>query len=111
MPSPRTCRPDQAPRRRSPLTAPAVHGLPTGITDPTTRQVGEVLTIPGVIVTPQPTATATAGSDTPTANISLLQLVDKQHPLPSAYEPPDIVAVPGPYSAPGYSSTMNVNAL
>jgi D-alanyl-D-alanine carboxypeptidase len=84
-----------------------------GITDPTTLQVGDVLTIPGVSVTPKPTATATAGagSQTPIPDVSLLQLVDKQHPLPSAYEPPDIVAVPGPYSAPGDSSTMNATAL
>jgi D-alanyl-D-alanine carboxypeptidase len=84
-----------------------------GITDPATLQVGDVLTIPGVSVTPQPTATATpgAGDGTPIPDISLLQLVDKQHPLPSGYAPPNVVAVPGSYSAPGYNSTMNATAL
>jgi D-alanyl-D-alanine carboxypeptidase len=82
-----------------------------GITDASTLRVGDVLTIPGVSVTPQPTGTAPPAQDTPFPAVSLLQLVDKQHPLPSGYEPPDIVAVPGPYSAPGYSSTMNYTAL
>jgi D-alanyl-D-alanine carboxypeptidase len=82
-----------------------------GITDPATLQIGDVLTIPGVNVTPRPTGTATAGGGTPIPDVPLLQLVDKQHPLPSGFEPPEIVAVPGPYSAPGYSSTMNATAL
>jgi D-alanyl-D-alanine carboxypeptidase len=77
-----------------------------GITDPASLPVGQVLTVPGVSVTPQPTAT-----DTPIPDVSLLQLVDKQHPLHADYVPAQLVAVPGGYAAPGYNSTMNSTAL
>jgi D-alanyl-D-alanine carboxypeptidase len=82
-----------------------------GITDAARLQVGQVLTIPGLSVTPAPAPTASASpADTPSP-LSLLQLVDKQHPLPADYVPPDLVAVPGAYAAPGYSSMMNADAL
>jgi D-alanyl-D-alanine carboxypeptidase len=81
------------------------------ITDPASLQVGEVLTIPGVSVTPEPAPTASASPADTSSPGSLLQLVDKQHPLPADYVPPDLVAVPGGYAAPGYNSTMNATAL
>ncbi|MDP9181050.1 MAG: D-alanyl-D-alanine carboxypeptidase family protein [Chloroflexota bacterium] len=81
------------------------------ITDPASLQVGQVLTIPGVSLTPAPAPTASASpGDTPSP-VSLIQLVDKQHPLPADYVPPSLVVVPGPYAAPGYNSTMNTTAL
>ena len=81
------------------------------ITDPASLQIGQVLTILGVSVTPAPAPTASASSaDTPSP-VSLLQLVDKQHPLPAYYVPPDLVAVPGAYAPLGYNSTMSSTAL
>jgi zinc D-Ala-D-Ala carboxypeptidase len=82
-----------------------------GITDPASLQVGQVLTIPGVSVTPAPASTASASAAATASPVSFLQLIDKQHPLPADYAPADLVAVPGPYAAPGYSSTMNADAL
>ena len=41
----------------------------------------------------------------------LLQLVDKQHALPSGYAPPDLQTVPAGYVAPGYSATLRSAAL
>ena len=81
------------------------------ITDPATLHVGDVLTIPGLSVTPAPAPTTSASPAATPAPLSLLQLVDKQHPLPADYVPPDLVAVPGAYAAPGYNSTMNATAL
>ncbi len=83
------------------------------IVDADSIQVGDVLTIPGANVTPQPTAAASTDPDTgtPSAEVGLLQLVDKDHPLPSGFEPANIVAMPGPYAAPGYSSTISSTAL
>jgi D-alanyl-D-alanine carboxypeptidase len=82
-----------------------------GITDPASLQVGQVLTILGVSVTPAPAPTASASpGDTPSP-VSLIQLVDKQHPLPADYAPPNLVTVPGAYAAPGYNSTMSAEAL
>jgi zinc D-Ala-D-Ala carboxypeptidase len=81
------------------------------ITDPASLQVGQVLTIPGLSVTAAPVPTATVGPADTASPLSLRQLVDKQHPLPADYVPPDVVAVPGAYAAPGYSSMMNATAL
>jgi D-alanyl-D-alanine carboxypeptidase len=81
------------------------------ITDPASLQVGQVLTIPGLSVTPALVPTASAGPADTASPVSLLQLVDKQHPLPADYVPPDLIAVPGAYAAPGYSSMMNATAL
>jgi D-alanyl-D-alanine carboxypeptidase len=81
------------------------------ITDPASLQVGQVLTIPGLSVTPAPIPTASAGPADTSSPLSLLQLVDKQHPLPADYVPADLIAVPGAYAASGYSSTMNATAL
>jgi D-alanyl-D-alanine carboxypeptidase len=81
------------------------------ITDPASLQVGQVLTIPGVSVTAAPAPTTRASPTATPSPVLLLQLVDKQHPLPAGYVPPDIVAVPGAYAAPGYNSTMNATAL
>jgi D-alanyl-D-alanine carboxypeptidase len=81
------------------------------ITDPASLQVGQVLTIPGLSVTAAPVPTARAGPAAPPSPLSLLQLVDKQHPLPADYVPPDLVSVPSAYAAPGYSSMMNATAL
>lgn len=85
------------------------------ITDPDSLQVGDVLTIPGVTVTPipptgEPTETPTA-TDSPASDVTTLQLVDKQHPLPSDYVPPDLTPVPAAYVAPGYGATMNATSL
>jgi D-alanyl-D-alanine carboxypeptidase len=82
-----------------------------GITDPASLQVGQVLTIPGVSVTPAPAPTASFSPTATTSSVSLLHLVDKQHPLSADYVPPSLVVVPGAYAAPGYSSTMNADAL
>ncbi len=79
--------------------------------DPASLQVGQVLTIPGVTVTAAPAPTGSASPAATPSPVSLLQLVDKQHPLPADYVPPDIIAVPGAYAAPGYNSTMDGTAL
>jgi len=85
-----------------------------GITDPTTLQVGQTLVIPGVPAsgqdTPAPSQTPDP-TDTTGGDVSILQLVDKNHPLPSDYEPPDLVQVTGNYIAPGYTSSMRSDAL
>lgn len=85
------------------------------ITDPDSLQVGDVLTIPGVTVTPIPATdvpTETpAASDPPASDVTTLQLVDKQHALPSDYVPPDLAPVPAAYVAPGYGATLNETAL
>jgi D-alanyl-D-alanine carboxypeptidase len=85
------------------------------IIDPDNLQVGDVLTIPGVTVTPvpstdEPTETP-AVTDPPVTEVTLLQLVDKQHALPTDYVPPELVPVPAAYVAPGYSATLNATAL
>lgn len=91
-----------------------------GISDPRELQVGQVLRIPGVPArntptpAPTPTATATQPGDptgTPSAEVSLLQLVDKQHALPDGYVPPNLAPVTGDYLAPGYGATMRSDAL
>jgi D-alanyl-D-alanine carboxypeptidase len=89
------------------------------IADPDSLQVGQVLTIPGVTVTPIPTAAPTNGETPvpteteppPTANVDRLTLVDKQHSLPALYIPQDITPVPAAYAAPGYTATMSADAL
>lgn len=83
-----------------------------GIDDPTTLQVGQVLRIPGVpaSITPTPTPgpSVTGG---PSDGVTLLQLVDKQHPLPESYAPTDLIPVSGAYIAPGYSASLRPEAL
>ena len=85
------------------------------IADPDSLQVGRVLTIPGVTVTPIPGSSAPSetptATDPPSAEVTTLQLVDKQHALPSDYVPPDLTPVPAAYVAPGYSATLNATAL
>jgi len=79
-----------------------------GITDPTSLQAGQVLLIPGGA---QPSTEGTPGTTDSGGQVSILQLVDKQHPLPSNYQPPNLVPVTGNYLAPGYSATMRSDAL
>jgi D-alanyl-D-alanine carboxypeptidase len=85
------------------------------IADADSLQVGDVLTIPGVTVTPIPATDAPteapAATDPPAGEVTTLQLVDKQHALPANYVPPDLTPVPAAYVAPGYSATMNATAL
>jgi D-alanyl-D-alanine carboxypeptidase len=85
------------------------------IADPDSLQIGDVLTIPGVTVTPVPATDAPtetpSATDPPAGEVTTLQLVDKQHPLPADYVPPDLTPVPAAYVAPGYSATMNATAL
>jgi D-alanyl-D-alanine carboxypeptidase len=88
------------------------------IPDPDNLQVGDTLTIPGVTVTAAPTVAPTEGptsspaiTDPPVSEVTLLTPVDKQHALPAGYVPADLVAVPGAYIAPGYTATMNADAL
>jgi zinc D-Ala-D-Ala carboxypeptidase len=102
------------------VTVDAILGA-NSIADPDNLQVGDVLTIPGVTVTPQPTqppaTSPAAASETPgatqppTTNVTTLQLVDKQHALGADYVPPDLVPVPAAYIAPGYGATLNATAL
>lgn len=85
------------------------------IADPDSLRVGDVLTIPGVTVTPilsteAPTETP-ATTDPPASEVTTLQLVDKQHALPADYVPLNLTPVPAAYVAPGYSATMNATAL
>jgi len=86
-----------------------------GITDPDSIQIGQVLTIPGVTVTPVPPTApppeTPAPTDPPSGEVTTLQIVDKQHALPSDYVPPDLTPVPAAYVAPGYSATLNATAL
>jgi D-alanyl-D-alanine carboxypeptidase len=84
------------------------------ITDPTTLQIGAVLTIPGLSVTPVPTGTTAESpglTEPPASDVTLLTLVDKQTALRADYVPADLVPVPAAYVAPGYSATMNTTAL
>lgn len=85
------------------------------ITDPDNLQIGDVLTIPGVTVTPvpptPPPAETPAPTSPPASEVTLLQVVDKQHALPSDYVPPGLTPVPAAYVAPGYGATLNATAL
>jgi D-alanyl-D-alanine carboxypeptidase len=79
------------------------------IDDPLALQVGQVLRIPGVPAsirpTPTPGPTPEPGT-TEAPDVSLLQLVDKQHPLPDGYVPADLQYVTGDYIAPGYTAQL-----
>lgn len=87
------------------------------IADPNSLQVGQVLVIRGASTIPSSTAAPGPGpSDGPTqappdGQVSLLELVDKQHALPDGYVPPNMVAVTGNYVAPGYSASLQLPAL
>ena len=81
-----------------------------GIADPDQVQAGETLIIPGA--GPVPTGTAApASTESPVADVNLLTLVDKQHPLGPGYAPPDVVPVTGNYVAPGYSASLRSDVL
>jgi len=84
-----------------------------GITDPTALQVGQLLRIPGVPAMSTPISGPSSGgpSISPAPPLSLLQLVDKQHPLPVGYSPGDLQPVPPAYAAPGYSALLRTEAL
>lgn len=81
-----------------------------GIDDPTALQAGQVLRIPGVpaSITPTPGPSTT---ESPSDDVTLVQLVDKQHPLPDGYAPPNLTSVTGLYIAPGYSASLQPEAL
>ncbi|MEK7247950.1 MAG: D-alanyl-D-alanine carboxypeptidase family protein, partial [Chloroflexota bacterium] len=83
-----------------------------GIDDPTALQVGQVLRIPGVpaSITPTPTP-GPSTTDSPSDDVTLVQLVDKQHPLPDSYAPSNLTSVAGLYIAPGYSASLRPEAL
>jgi len=78
------------------------------IDDPESLQIGQELIIPnpgstpGTTATPEPTGSQSPGpTDPPTGEVTLLQLVDKQHALPSDYVPPDLAGIPGANLVPG----------
>jgi LAS superfamily LD-carboxypeptidase LdcB len=84
-----------------------------GIEDPLALQPGMVLRIPGVPASVRPTPTPGPTSDpgaTQPPEVTLLQLVDKQHPLPDGYAPDDLISVTFPYIAPGYTATLRSEA-
>lgn len=88
-----------------------------GITDPNSLQVGQVLVISGSSTVPSPTPPPSgqpSGGPTqasPDGDVSLLELVDKQHKLPDGYVPPNLIAVTGNYVAPGYGASLQLPAL
>jgi D-alanyl-D-alanine carboxypeptidase len=81
-----------------------------GIADPASIQVGQVLVVPGG-EEPDPTQPPATGGQTPNSEVTLLQLVDKQHALPSSYVPPGLQSVPSAYRAPVFSGSLRVEAL
>lgn len=85
------------------------------IADPDNLQVGDVLTIPGVTMTPIPLTEAPTITPIvtapPSGEVTTLQLVDKHHALSADYVPPDLMPVPAAYVAPGYGATLNATAL
>jgi D-alanyl-D-alanine carboxypeptidase len=81
-----------------------------GIDDPASIQVGQVLVVPGG-EEPEPTQPPATGGQTPTGEVTLLQLVDKQHSLSSGYVPPGLQSVPSAYRAPGFSGSLRAEAL
>lgn len=68
-----------------------------GIADPSFIRVGQVLLIPGTAGPPSP-----APTPSPTGGIGLLAIVDKERGLPASYVPPDLTAIPGQWTAPGF---------
>ena len=83
-----------------------------GIDDPASIQVGQVLVVPGgdELDPTQPPVTG-GGGQTPSGEVTLLQLVDKRHGLPSGYVPPGLQSVPTAYRAPGFSGSLRAEAL
>ena len=68
---------------------------------------------PNPTPTPSPTPTRTptppptqAAGPTDEDSLGLLTIVDKQHGLPSAYVPPDLVEIPPEWMAPGFPSQL-----
>lgn len=97
------------PERTPPLI---VDGPSPGVTLTATPVItGEATAEPTDEATPSPQPRLT---DPPSADefdyTSILQLVDKQHPLPSDYVPPNLVDISGDYMAPGFSASMRSEA-
>ncbi|MEO8457236.1 MAG: D-alanyl-D-alanine carboxypeptidase family protein [Chloroflexota bacterium] len=91
------------------------------ISDPDSLKIGDVLTIPGITVAPVPATATPAPTDgetpvptdtpPPSAEVTTLQLVDKEHSLPALYLPDDVTPVPAAYVAPGYTATLSAAIL
>lgn len=97
-------------------TIPVIVGGPSGSGTPTPTAVvsGEPTAQPTEVPTGEVTTPVPEPTDPPSAEefdyTSILQLVDKQHGLPSDYVPPSLVSISDYYMAPGFSASMRSEA-